>query len=93
MPGTAPPSPSFDPARVATYTADDIERLLADPSIVRHRGKIESTVENARRILEVQAEQGSFDTLVWSFVDGRPIVGDWRAARGPARDDGRVARR
>ena len=69
----------FDPARVATYTADDIERLLADPSIVRHRGKIESTVENARRILEVQAEQGSFDTLVWSFVDGRPIVGDWRA--------------
>jgi DNA-3-methyladenine glycosylase I len=69
----------FDPARVATYTADDVERLLADPSIVRHRGKIESTVENARRILEVQAEQGSFDALVWSFVGGRPIVGDWRA--------------
>jgi DNA-3-methyladenine glycosylase I len=69
----------FDPVRVAAYTADDVERLLADPSIVRHRGKIESTVENARRILEVQAEHGSFDTLVWSAVDGRPIVGEWRA--------------
>jgi DNA-3-methyladenine glycosylase I len=68
----------FDPVQVAGYTADDVERLLADPSIVRHRGKIESTVENARRILEVQAEQGSFDTLVWSAVDGRPIVGEWR---------------
>jgi DNA-3-methyladenine glycosylase I len=68
----------FDPVRVAAYTADDVERLLTDPSIVRHRGKIESTVENARRILEVQAEQGSFDTLVWSAVDGRPIVGEWR---------------
>jgi DNA-3-methyladenine glycosylase I len=68
----------FDPVRVAGYTPDDVERLLADPSIVRHRGKIESTVDNARRILEVQAEQGSFDTLVWSAVDGRPIVGEWR---------------
>jgi 3-methyladenine DNA glycosylase len=69
----------FDPARVAAYTADDVERLLADPSIVRHRGKVESTVDNARRILEVQAEQGSFDALVWSVVGGRPIVGEWRA--------------
>src|SRR5215212_3389120 len=42
----------FDAARVAAYTDDDVERLLADASIVRHRGKIESTVNNARRILE-----------------------------------------
>jgi DNA-3-methyladenine glycosylase I len=56
----------FDPARVATYTADDIERLVADPSIVRHRGQIESTVENARRILEVQAEQAA-STPPWGF--------------------------
>src|SRR4051794_32508201 len=48
----------FDPARVAAYTDDDVERLLHDPSIVRHRGKIGSTVNNARRILEVQAERG-----------------------------------
>jgi DNA-3-methyladenine glycosylase I len=67
----------FDAARVAAYTDDDVERLLHDASIVRHRGKIDSTVNNARRILEVQAERGSFDALVWSFVDGRPIVGEW----------------
>ncbi len=67
----------FDPARVAAYTAADVERLVVDPSIVRHRGKIESTVNNARRILEVQAEKGTFDTLVWRVVDGDPIVGEW----------------
>jgi DNA-3-methyladenine glycosylase I len=67
----------FDPARVAAYTDDDVERLLHDASIVRHRGKIDSTVNNARRILQVQAERGSFDALVWSFVDGQPIVGEW----------------
>jgi DNA-3-methyladenine glycosylase I len=67
----------FDPARVAAYTDADVERLLLDPSIVRHRGKIESTVNNAQRILDVQAETGSFDALVWRVVDGDPIVGEW----------------
>jgi DNA-3-methyladenine glycosylase I len=67
----------FDPARVAAFDERDVERLLADPGIVRHRGKIESTVENARRVLEVHAEHGSFDAYVWSFVDGTPIVGTW----------------
>jgi DNA-3-methyladenine glycosylase I len=67
----------FEPARVAAYTDDDVERLLLDASIVRHRGKIESAVNNARRIVAVQAEHGSFDAHVWRFVDGRPIVGEW----------------
>jgi DNA-3-methyladenine glycosylase I len=67
----------FDPARVATYTDGDVERLLADPGIVRHRGKIESTINNAQRVLEVQDELGSLDAYVWSFVDGSPIVGAW----------------
>jgi DNA-3-methyladenine glycosylase I len=78
----------FDAARVAAYTDDDVERLLADASIVRHRGKIESTVNNARRVLDVQAEHGSFDALVWSFVDGHPIVGEWHhLAELPAATD------
>jgi DNA-3-methyladenine glycosylase I len=51
----------FDPARVATFTDRDVERLLGDAGIVRHRGKIESTINNARRIREVQSELGSFD--------------------------------
>jgi DNA-3-methyladenine glycosylase I len=68
----------FDPARVARYGDRDIGRLLDDVSIVRHRGKIESTVNNAQRILDVHAEFGSFDAYVWSFVDGTPIVGSWK---------------
>ena len=69
----------FDPARVARFTERDVEGLLGDPGIVRHRGKIESTVDNAQRVLEVQADVGSLDVLVWSFVDGVPIVGARRA--------------
>jgi DNA-3-methyladenine glycosylase I len=69
----------FDPARVAAFTERDVERLLGDAGIVRHRGKIESTVNNAQRVLEVQDELGSFDALVWSFVDGNPVVGGWHA--------------
>jgi DNA-3-methyladenine glycosylase I len=64
----------FDPATVARFGANDVERLLADPGIVRNRLKVESTLENARRVLEVQAEHGSLDAYLWAFVDGKPIV-------------------
>jgi DNA-3-methyladenine glycosylase I len=65
----------FDPARVARFNARKIERLLRDPTIVRNRLKIESAVNNARRILEVQGEFRSFDAYIWQFVDGVPITG------------------
>jgi DNA-3-methyladenine glycosylase I len=68
----------FDPARVAAFDQRDVDRLLADAGIVRHRGKIESTIGNAQRILEVQRDCGSFDAYVWSFVDGTPVVGTWK---------------
>jgi DNA-3-methyladenine glycosylase I len=68
----------FDPAKVARFGAKDVERLLADPGIVRNRLKVESTVNNAARVLEVQEELGSLDAYLWAFVDGRPIVNDFR---------------
>ena len=68
----------FDPVRVARFGAKDVERLLADPGIVRNRLKVESTVNNAARVLEVQEELGSLDAYLWAFVDGRPIVNDFR---------------
>jgi DNA-3-methyladenine glycosylase I len=71
----------FDPRAVARYTARDVTRLLADAGIVRHRGKIEATITNARAFLAVQAQQGSFDAYLWGFVDGRPIQNRWRAPR------------
>ncbi len=67
----------FDPSTVAAFTERDVERLLGDAGIVRHRGKIESTINNAQRVLEVQGELGTFDAYVWSFVDDTPIVGTW----------------
>jgi DNA-3-methyladenine glycosylase I len=68
----------FDPAVVARFGAKDIERLLADPGIVRNRLKVESTVNNAVRVLETQESEGSLDAYLWSFVDGKPIVNRWR---------------
>ncbi|HEX6993285.1 MAG TPA: DNA-3-methyladenine glycosylase I [Gammaproteobacteria bacterium] len=68
----------FDPARVARFNSRSIERLLADPGIIRNRQKIEAAVTNAKRFLDVQEEFGSFDAYVWRFVDGRPIVNAWR---------------
>ena len=69
----------FDPAAVAGFGAQDVERLLADPGIVRNRLKVESTVNNAARVLEVQDELGSLDAYLWAFVDGQPIVNEFRA--------------
>lgn len=64
----------FDPARVAGYGDADVERLLADTGIVRHRGKIESTVQNARAVLRIQQEHGSLDAYLWGLVGGAPRV-------------------
>jgi DNA-3-methyladenine glycosylase I len=67
----------FDPAAVARSTPARIERLLADPEIVRNRLKVESTVANARAIVALRRTGTSFDELLWSFVGGSPIVNRW----------------
>jgi len=69
----------FDPARVARFGQREVDRLVADASIVRHRQKIESTIGNARAFLEVQGERGSFDAYLWEFVEGVPRVNRRRA--------------
>jgi DNA-3-methyladenine glycosylase I len=68
----------FQPAIVAAYTDRDVDRLVEDPAIVRHRGKIESTVTNARAVVSAQREFGSFDRYVWEFVGGEPLVSTHR---------------
>jgi DNA-3-methyladenine glycosylase I len=65
----------FDPERVARFGPGEVERLLADPGIVRNRLKIASAVENATRTLEVQDEFGSLGAYLWDFVGGAPLVG------------------
>jgi len=67
----------FDAAKVARFTPVKVERLLQDPGIVRNRLKVESTVSNAARVLEVRKEFGSLDAYLWSFVGGKPKVNRW----------------
>ncbi len=66
----------FDPARVAAYGAEDEARLLADPGIVRHRGKIRSAIRSARLYQQIEDREGFADFL-WRYVDGRPIQNAW----------------
>jgi DNA-3-methyladenine glycosylase I len=72
----------FDAQRVARYDGKKIGQLLRNPGIVRNRLKIASAVRNARALLQVQKEYGSFDRYVWQFVEGRPKV-NLRNARNP----------
>ena len=72
---------NFDPATVAAYDEVKIELLLTDAGIIRNRLKVTAAVRNAREFLKVQAEFGSFDAYVWSFVGGRPIVNAWESLR------------
>lgn len=67
----------FDPEVVAGYTSGDVDRLVEDPGIVRHRGKIESVVSNAEALLEVRKQGTTLDEILWSFMGGNPVVRDW----------------
>jgi DNA-3-methyladenine glycosylase I len=66
---------NFDAEEVARFSQKDVERLLEDPGIVRNRLKVESTVNNAKRIAELD---GSLGEYLWSFVGGEPLVNQWR---------------
>lgn len=68
----------FDPERVASFGPDDVDRLLADPGIVRNRLKVHSAIRNAGHFLQIQKDYGSFDTFLWDFVEGRPVVNTWK---------------
>ena len=64
----------FNVQEVARFGEDKIQKMLQDPGIIRNRKKIESSVNNAKRILEIQEEVGSFHQYIWQFTDGRQIV-------------------
>ena len=69
---------SFDPKKVARFTAKKQAELLTNPGIIRNRLKVDSAVTYAQAFLAVQEEFGSFDAYVWSFVGGEPIVNRWK---------------
>lgn len=67
----------FDPEKIARYSNTRIEKLLANPGIVRNRLKVNATVTNAQVYLNVKESYGSFQEYIWQFVDGEPIVNQW----------------
>ena len=70
---------NFDIQTVAAYGEDKIAALLDNPAIVRNKLKVNGTVTNAKLVIEIQKEFGSFDAYVWSFVGGQPIINHWES--------------
>ena len=64
---------NFDPQKVALYDEEKIQELLSNAGIIRNRMKIEASINNAKRFLEIEQEFGSFDAYIWHFVDNKPI--------------------
>ena len=72
---------SFNVETVARYGKRQIDSLLKNDAIIRNRAKIEAAINNARKFLAVQEEFGSFDTYIWRFVDGGPLVHSFRTLK------------
>jgi DNA-3-methyladenine glycosylase I len=76
----------FHADKIVRYTERDVNRLLGNPGIVRNRLKIAASIQNAKSVLAVRDQFGSFDRYIWGFVNGAPIQNDWRAmSRVPVR--------
>jgi len=69
----------FDPLVISSWGNSQIEKILLNSTIIRNRRKIESSINNARRFLEVKEEFGSFSNYYWHFQDGIPIVNHWKS--------------
>ena len=70
----------FDPQVIAEWGEKDVQRLLSNPGIIRHRGKIEATIGNAQAYLRINEAEG-FDQFLWKYVDGQPIQNRWRSLK------------
>ncbi len=69
---------NFDPDKVARFDERRVETLLGNPGIIRNRLKVLAAIGNARSFLETQKEFGSFDAYIWRFVNGRPLVNEFK---------------
>ncbi len=79
---------NFEVERIAQYSKQKIAKLLENPDIVRNKLKVNATVVNAKCVLEIQQEYGSFDAYIWSFVNGQPIQNRWATlSEVPTRTD------
>ncbi|MCI0184039.1 MAG: DNA-3-methyladenine glycosylase I [Acidibacillus sp.] len=69
---------SFNPQKVAIYDEDRLAILMQDKGIIRNRLKLQSAINNAKAYLAIQATYGSFSSFIWGFVDGQPVINEWK---------------
>ena len=75
---------NFDASAIAEYDQHKVSGLLANPGIIRNRSKINAAIQNARALLLVREEFGSFDAYLWQFTNGQPIKNKWETPNLPA---------
>ena len=79
---------NFDPEKVACYDSKKEEELMMNAGIIRSKAKIISSVQNARKFLEIQKQHGSFSNYIWSYIDHQPIFNNWNTSEEvPSRTD------
>ncbi|EST57449.1 DNA-3-methyladenine glycosylase I [Proteus hauseri] len=67
----------FSPEKIAKMTDKDVETLLQDPAIIRHQGKINAIINNARIFMAMEEQGEDFSQFIWQFVDDKPIINQW----------------
>jgi DNA-3-methyladenine glycosylase I len=72
---------NFNPVKIADYDDKEIHDLLANPGIIRNKLKINATIQNAKKFLEIQKEFGSFDKYIWQFVNNKPIKNKFKSLK------------
>ena len=72
---------NFDPVQISKYNQKDVKKLLGNTEIIRNKLKIESTITNAKKFLQVKKEFGSFDKYIWQFVGNEPLVNKFKSMR------------
>jgi|SRR3989344_2915116 len=70
---------NYDTNKISEYTENDFQRLMSDAGIIRNRLKIQATIINAQKFLEIKKEFGSFDKFIWQFVNHKPIKNSWKS--------------
>ena len=71
----------FEPEKIARYSEKRVEKLVTNAGIIRHRGKIEATIGNARAYLEIMEKGPGFTSYLWDFVDGAPVQNSFRSMK------------
>lgn len=72
---------NFDPYKISTFRNNDVNKLLQDSSIVKHKGKIHAIVNNSKCYVQMKNNNEDFSTFIWSFVGNNPLINNWKSCK------------